>query len=178
MRKAIDHYEQALQIACDIHDRRAEWINLVNLGVTYAALGETQKAREHYEQSLQITCCEAFDMPQTNYSCAVKLGILCLEEGKPDEAQDYFARGIALCHALLEKTPRLYDALYHLALAQLGSEQTSESLATYRQALEVCAAKGVVQSALQDLRLLERAAQPVAGLAEVAALLERRIGRR
>jgi hypothetical protein len=41
--------------------------------------------------------------------------------------------------------------------------------------LEVCSAKDVVQNMLQDLRLLGQAAQPVAGLAEAVALLEKTI---
>ena len=57
----------------------------------------------------------------------------------------------------------------------IGSGQPDEALATYQQALEVCSAKGVVQNALQDLRLLQRAVQPVAGLEKVMALLERTI---
>src|SRR5205085_6962781 len=88
----------------------------------------------------------------------------------------HLSRGIAMCEALLAKTPNLYDALYHLALARLVSGQPDEAVATYRRALEVCSAKGVVQSALQDLALLKRVPQPVAGLAQAEALLVGAIG--
>jgi tetratricopeptide (TPR) repeat protein len=70
------------------------------------------------------------------------------------EVQADLARSITLCQQLLDKAPRLYDVLYHLALAQLGSGQPDEALATYRQALEVCSARGVVQEAIQILQLL------------------------
>jgi len=104
------------------------------------------------------------------------MGPLYLEEGKAEETQDYFARGIALCRELLERTPRFYDALYHLALAQLGIGQPDNALATYRKSLEVCSAKGVVQGALQDLCLLRRTAHPVVEVEQAIRLLEEAAG--
>ncbi|MBC8229777.1 hypothetical protein H8E77_09545 [bacterium] len=95
-----------------------------------------------------------------------------MEEGKTEEAQDDFARGIEFCRELLDKTPRFYDVIYHLGLAQLGIGQSNEALATYQQALEVCSAKGVVQSALQNLQLLKRASQAITGLDEAICRLE------
>jgi tetratricopeptide (TPR) repeat protein len=99
--------------------------------------------------------------------------MLSLEQGDQAGAQDFFARGSALCQALLTKTPRLYRALYTLALAQLGSGQPDAALPTYQQALAVCAATGVVQEQLHVLRLLQSSPQPVARLEEALTLLER-----
>ncbi len=164
---AIGHYTQAARVSEEVGDKENQSYALGGLGAVHHHRVNLADARRCYADAL------ALDMPRTDYSCAVKLGVLCLEEGKAEDAQDYFARGIALCRALLEKTPRLYDALYELALAQLGGGQPDGALVTYRQALEVCAAKGVVQNALQDLRLLGRAVLPVAGLAEAVALLEK-----
>ena len=47
-------YEQALAIAREIGDRRGEEVNLGNLGLAYAALGETRRAIAFYEQALAI----------------------------------------------------------------------------------------------------------------------------
>jgi tetratricopeptide (TPR) repeat protein len=164
--KAQEFLGESLEVVAYSDDKAQVFLALAMLN---HHKGNLSNARRCYGDAL------AFDFPETKYSCTVKLGILCLEEGKAEEARDYFARGIALCRELLEKTPRLYDALYHLALAQLGIGQSDEALATYRQALEVCSAKGVVQNALQDLRLLQRAAQPVAGLEEAIVLLSEAI---
>jgi tetratricopeptide (TPR) repeat protein len=106
------------------------------------------------------------------YRCAIELGILCLQEGKAEGAQDSFGRGIDLCRSLLDKTPNLYEALYYLALAQLSSGHLDEALGTYRRALDVCRARGVVKTGLRDLELLRRMAHPVKGLDESIALLE------
>ena len=54
-RKAIELYEQQLEITREIGDRRGEGNALGNLGLAYAGLGETRKAIELYEQQLEIT---------------------------------------------------------------------------------------------------------------------------
>ena len=99
------------------------------------------------------------------------LGILRLEQGNITGAQNTLGQGIALCRALLDKTPQLYRALYALALAQLASGEPAAALTTYRQAMEVCAAPGVVQGAQQVLGLLQRSAPPGASIEEALALL-------
>jgi tetratricopeptide (TPR) repeat protein len=159
-------YEQALAIARAMGSTEHQAQCLLGLGGVHHHLGHVSAVRRAYEEAL------ALDVPATNALCAIQLAILCLEQGDRAGAQDGFARGIAWCQALLEKTPTLYKALYALALAQLGSGQPEAALTTYRQALEVCPAPGVVQLARQALRLLQRAAQPVAGVAEALALLE------
>ncbi len=52
--KAIERYQQQLQIAREIGDRRGEGAALGNLGNAYADLGEVPKAIEYFEQRLQI----------------------------------------------------------------------------------------------------------------------------
>src|SRR5207248_2793483 len=52
--KAIGYYEQNLQIAREVKDRRGEGNALGNLGTAYAALGQAEKAIGCYEQNLQI----------------------------------------------------------------------------------------------------------------------------
>ena len=52
---AIKHYEQSLAISRDIEDRKGEGVNLGNLGLAYAAQGETHRAIEYCEQALNIS---------------------------------------------------------------------------------------------------------------------------
>ena len=137
------------------------------LGMLNHYQGDLSSAHRYYEDTL------ASNLPFISFSCAVKLGILCLEEEEIESAQQYLKRGIALCQARLEKTPRLYDVRYHLALAQLAIGKADDALTTYRQALEICSAKGVIESARQDLQSLQRAAQPVEGVERVLLLLEK-----
>ena len=169
--ESIRCYQDALAIDQGIGYKSGVSRRLQGLGYAHHYLGKLADARRYYEEAF------ALDMQKTNYSCAVRLGILSLEEGKVEEAQGHFACGITLCRRFLEKTPRLYGSLYELALAQLGSGQPDEALATYRQALEVCSAKGVVQGALRNLELLERSSKPVVALPEAIALLNGAINR-
>jgi len=48
-------YEQRLEIARAIGDRRSEGNTLGNLGIAYAALGNVRQAIAYYEQALAIT---------------------------------------------------------------------------------------------------------------------------
>jgi tetratricopeptide (TPR) repeat protein len=171
--RKLGNYEAALRYAGEGLDRALRTCN--RQGAGYCALrraqalhelGRLAEARGDYERGKQVT------LPPIHYACSVRLGILCLEEGKAAEAGENFALGISLCRVLLARAPGLYDALYLLALAQLGSGATEEALATYRRAVEACSAKGAVQDALRDLRLLERSRYPVPGLASAIVLLE------
>ena len=137
-----------------------------DIGVAQHHLGKLREAHHLYEESL------ALDAPSSNYSCTAKLGILCLEEGKVEEAHNQFARSIKRCRELLLREPHFHNAIYHLALAQLGIGQSENAIATYCKALEVCSAKGVVLSTLQDLQLLTRVPQSIAGLGEAIWTLE------
>ena len=74
--------------------------------------------------------------------------------------------------SLFSHIKRHRDARYFLALAFLCAGQARDSLQTYREALSMCSAPGVVSEALLDLRCLQRLPHPPAGTAEAVALLE------
>jgi tetratricopeptide (TPR) repeat protein len=134
---------------------------LMRLGLVHHEAGRRDEAASYYEQAVRI------GLPPCNFLGAVRLGML--REG--DEARPYFAQGMALCRTLLTKTPRLYEALYALALAQLGDDREEEALATYRQAVAVCAAPGVREAARRDVRLLYLARPGLGRADRVGSLL-------
>ena len=53
--KAIDYYEQALNINRQVDDRKAEAVNLYNLGELYKDQGGVSQARQYLEQALTIS---------------------------------------------------------------------------------------------------------------------------
>jgi len=163
---AIEFFERATNIAREVKDRYGESISLVGLANTHNQLGRFAQARLCYQECLKL------DVPATNYKCAVGLGIVSVGDGRVEEARMFFARGIVFCQLLLTKTPHLYEARYYLALAQLGSEQPDQALATYTQALKLCSTKGAVLSALQQVKLLHKMSQLLTGLVEVITVLE------
>lgn len=162
--------EKALALGIQVNVREDQYEALVGLGMVYHNEGNLVDAHRCYTDAVKL------QIPKSHYSCEPRLGILCLEEEEPAKAEEHFSRGIEMCQTLLAKTPNLCDALYHLALTQLGRGQPDEAIATYRRALDVCSAKGIVQSALQDLALVKRVAHPVAGLSEAGAMLLLAIG--
>jgi tetratricopeptide (TPR) repeat protein len=166
LERAIPYYQEALTIAQEVSDKAGASEQWLGLAYVFHHLGHRAEARRHYHEGL------ALEFLLTHYRCAILLGILCSEEGHVLEAQHHYTRGIDLCRALLDKTPTLVRPLYSLALAYLGNGQPDEALTTYRRALEVCTASGVVRDALQDVRLLKRLSPTVAKLDEVTQLLE------
>jgi len=104
--------------------------------------------------------------------CAVKLGVLKLEQSDAQDAVHWFAEGISIFRTLLKRTPTLGDALQFKALAQLGAGESEEALETLRAALERSSPKGVVQNLLNDLKQLKRVSPDCKGLDEALTLVE------
>ena len=164
-----ERYEVALSTAREIGDKVALGDLLIALASGYHRFGDLAKSRTLYEEAATL------DVPLANCDCTVKLGILAVEAGSAEQAGECLARGIALCRALLQKTPTFWTPLYLLALAQLGSSQAGPAMASYQRAQEVCSTNGVLQEALRDLSLLERISPPLSGSAEARAMLEKRL---
>ncbi len=164
-RKASETYLRACGIAHQTGDRIHHSMARYGLGRSLHQEGRLAEAHQAYQDAL------ALDLPRSNYRCAVLLGVLCLEQGEVDSSQAHLARGLDLCRDMLAKTPGLYDARYHLALAQLAVGQADQAVESYREAVLACAATGAARGALQDLRLLERTGIGCPGLPEAATFL-------
>ena len=54
VRRAIEYYEQQLEITREIGDRRGEGNALANMGNAYAQLGDPDHARDLWQQALAI----------------------------------------------------------------------------------------------------------------------------
>jgi tetratricopeptide (TPR) repeat protein len=161
--------QQGLIQARSTNNRHGEAYCSMRLARVCHETGALGQAREYYAQAIEA------GFPPCNFQSAVQLGILLLEISKPQEAREYLSTGAALCRGLLDRTPRLCDAIYSLALALVADGRHEEGLATYHRALEVCSALGVVQVALQDLRQLQRVRPPREGLAAAMRLLEKNV---
>jgi tetratricopeptide (TPR) repeat protein len=166
LEKAEESLRAGLELAAATGNRQGQAYCLMRLAQFLHQAGQWEPARDHYERGLRI------GLPPCNMVCAVQLGVLLLETGQGEEAQTVLARGMALCRRLLDRTPRLVDALYLLALAQLAGGQAVEALAGYRRALEVCPAPGVIRGALDGMRPLGGVRPPLPGLDEARRLLE------
>lgn len=163
--KALKYYEEALAIAREIENPAMISMALNASAYAHHHIGQLADAWRRYEEALSLGTAE------TDYSCAVLMGILRMEEGKEKEANRYFTRGIDLCRNALGKSQASYAPLYKLALLLLAVGDLQGSKNAYKQALDACSERGVVTRQIKDLQLLERAAPGTEGLKAINKLL-------
>lgn len=175
--KAIKLYEEALAIAREIDHRYAESYRLLLLSKARLATKEFAEARQLCTESLNL------NVPRNIHQAMLVLGIVFLYQ-RDQAARETFAEAAARCQAMLDKTAGLYEPRYTLAAALVGQAVCdprwaeegeragllAPALDEYRQALENCAAPGVVRDALRDLEMIRAAG--VDGLEPAFELLE------
>jgi tetratricopeptide (TPR) repeat protein len=162
--RAVDCCTQARTLAMAEGHLHTRAMACLGLGAIAHCRGHLASARQFYMEALDQ------EVRRTSYTSAIKLGILCLQEGKQEEARENLDWAADLCQDMLLRTPRLYDARYQLALAQLALGQGEEALDTYRRARADCSGEGVVGIAIQDVRLLKQSI-PAAVVDPALALL-------
>eukprot|EP00968_Pinguiococcus_pyrenoidosus_P023380 scaffold3735_cov153-Pinguiococcus_pyrenoidosus.AAC.3 len=110
-RRAIEYYEQSLEISKETQDRRGEGQTLNNLGLCYSDLGEARRAIEYYEQSLEIKK-ETQDR-RGEGATLNNLGLCYSDLGEPWRAIEYY-----------EQSLRLFDEMW-------GALKTDRERATF-----------------------------------------------
>src|SRR5690606_15850995 len=103
---------------------------------------------DDHAASETITRARTYDVPHNNHVALALAGVVHLRSGDFETAQGAFEASITAAHALLAKTPGLYDALYVRGLARAGlalisGESLDAAADDYRAALALCAAAGV-----------------------------------
>lgn len=92
--RAIEYFEQALEISRQSGNRWSEASNLGNLGVTYANLGNHQKALTYQEKSLEISRELGNRIGEANSLSG--LGNIYHELGEFTKANDYHQQSLAI----------------------------------------------------------------------------------
>jgi tetratricopeptide (TPR) repeat protein len=163
--KSLDYCQKALANASEINDRRTMSLGYLHLGKVWHHSGDWLKAKEFYGESARL------DQSATKYIATMGLGIIGLNEDQREDAIEYFSQGSDLCRELLDKTPSLWEPMQYLALCQLAQGKAAEAKATYKRALEICNAKGVVKAALRELDVLYHAEPELKGIEDVRVML-------
>ncbi|HYV06818.1 MAG TPA: hypothetical protein VFB82_19640, partial [Blastocatellia bacterium] len=171
-RESIRSLEEALSISQETQDRRTQSRVLFCLGECHGNLRDLMEAERIYKEGF------ALKLPSANFMCAVKLGVVKLEQADAEDAAHWFAEGISICRTLLKRTPTLGEALQFKALAQLGAGESEEALETLRAALERSSPKGVVKNLQNDLTQLKRVSADRKGIDEALTLVERALDSR
>jgi tetratricopeptide (TPR) repeat protein len=93
--------------------------------------------------------------PRSKHSIAALLGCICLREGSPSEARDYFLTAIEYGHQLLDIDEHNYQALDTLGLAYSGLtlieplDHVADAKRSYTRARTICSEPGVTNRVLQ-----------------------------
>jgi tetratricopeptide (TPR) repeat protein len=146
-------------------DRDSESVALFNIGDAYHLANDVERAIPYYKDALVL------DMPSTNYKCALGLGVACLQMGQQQEAEKHFNT----CIRILMDSPNInlsfHPQMTALGVSLLAVGKTHEGLEVYRRGLELSPLREFLYYAIQDLLLLQRVPQPIAGLGEAINML-------
>jgi tetratricopeptide (TPR) repeat protein len=175
--RSMEYHEEALYVFRDIQVLKGISSSLIELARASLFANQVERARLHCEEAL------ALDEPDTAYLAGLTLGIVALHAHDPN-ARSIFVEAGKRCMALIAKTADLHETRYALAASMVGqavcdagwrnaggrTNLLDAPLLEYRRALEVCAAPGVVEHALNSLGLIRAAG--IVGLEPAFELLE------
>lgn len=133
-RKAINYYEQALQIEREMGNKCGEGYILANLGSTYTDLGEIRKAINYNEQALEIAR-EVEDIYGESVTLR-NLGSAYDHLGKSRKAIEYYEQSLKIARQMSDKSTE-GEALGNLGVSYNHLGETRTAIEYYKQALEI-----------------------------------------
>ena len=132
--RAIEFYQQALDIAREIGDRRGEGNHLGNLGLAYSALGEMARAIEYYQQALDIAR-EIGDRRGEGNGLG-NLGLAYSALGEVARAIEYYQRALEIAREIGDRRGE-GNRLGNLGLACSDLGEVARAIEFYQQALGI-----------------------------------------
>jgi len=135
---SIRHYEKALKISIEIHNRLAESAILNSLGNSYGALGDTRKAIEFYEQGLVI----AREIGDRNgeQTYLGNIGIREFELGNSEKSLVYLEKALAITREIGDKVGECLH-FGNIGEALVDLRKYEEAIKHHKQAQDL--AKGI-----------------------------------
>jgi tetratricopeptide (TPR) repeat protein/cellulose biosynthesis protein BcsQ len=132
--KAIDFFDQRLDIARQIKDRAGESKALGNLGVAYAALSQTQKAIEFYQQRLEIV--RELNDRRAEAKTLGNLGIAHADLGLAQKAIEFCQHSLEIERAIRNRRGEAYG-LVNLGRAYAALGQPRRAIDFFEQSLAI-----------------------------------------
>jgi tetratricopeptide (TPR) repeat protein len=93
----------------------------------------------------------------TGYWTQNNLGIAMLLLGDVKSAEEHFIRAEQICQTRINAHARITLAHFHIGLAYAGRDMPEQAEKSFREALSLCSATGLVDEILADLKLIEKA---------------------
>ncbi len=134
VRRAIECYERALELARADHERQAEGAWLGNLGLAYLDLGETRQAIEFYEQALAID--REIGDQRGEDAILGNLGSAYYSLGETRRAIEFHEQALAIDREIGDRRGEGAD-LCNLGSAYLALGETQRAIEFYEKAKEV-----------------------------------------
>jgi len=133
-RKAIDYYEQALQITLEINDilRQGFWSG--NIGAAYANLGENRRAIQYQEQALEIAR-QIGDRQRQGFWLG-NIGVAYDQLGEMQKAIGYYEQALAIARELGNHRSEA-GQLGNLGGAYISLGEWQTGVGYYEQALNI-----------------------------------------
>ncbi len=132
--KAIEYYQQHLEIAREIGDRRGEGNALGNLGVAYKDLGQPGVAIEFYQRQLEIT--REIGDRRGEGAALGNLGLAYADLGRPEKAIEYHEQDLEVAREISDRRGE-GAALGNLGNAYAALGRPGVAIEFYRQHLEI-----------------------------------------
>ncbi|HUT37308.1 MAG TPA: tetratricopeptide repeat protein [Planctomycetota bacterium] len=133
-REKIRWLESALAAARRLRDRGGEGCHLGNLGLAYAALGETRKAIEHYEQALKID--REIGDRRGEGNALGNLGNAYADLGETRKAIEHYEQQLTITREIGDRRGE-GNALGNLGNAYAILGETRKAIEQYEQALKI-----------------------------------------
>src|SRR5262249_9550875 len=132
--KALDHYNEALQLRRDIGDRQGQAETLNSIGKVYSSLEERQKALDQYNQALQLIVLVGDRQGQA--ATLSNLGEAYDSRGEKQKALDYYNQALLLWRTS-NLQPGEANTLYGIASMARKSGDLSEACDRIEAALKI-----------------------------------------
>lgn len=157
--RAIDCLERAIKERPDDDD-------------ALAIVGGLYRRKQDYDRALDYYKRAFFLNNRSSYALG-NIASLLWYRGKTDEARTYFTLTEATANVrIMNRMPESYWDYYDQALAQLALGKEQEARKTYKAAIELTPGKVQLSAVLDNLYLLRKSSEPIAGLDDIIKLLE------
>jgi tetratricopeptide (TPR) repeat protein len=152
--EAKDNIEQAILIADEISFQSMQKFGRLRLSYLYLFQNDLINSRATVEAAIQ------YDVPKYNHNTTVLYGIIDLQQGEKESANDAFIKSIAQADEILAKTSEYYEALDAKGLALCGLALTTgdihlkddfhlQAIEAFRAARKIAPHAGIVNSVLR-----------------------------
>jgi len=132
--EALSPLHEAMELAMELHDHRAEANALGNLGNAYADLGETRNAIEFYEKALAID--REIGDRRGEGNALRNLGNAYYQLGETRKAIEFYEKALAIDREIGDRRGEGND-LGNLGIAYADLGETRKAIEFYEQALAI-----------------------------------------